>query len=520
MKRRDFLTRSTLFTSGIIMAGQLRALAQAQAESAATSGAAVVIDPKPLFEISPHLYMQFMEPLGVTDSSVEAAWDYNRDDWRKDFVETTKDLAPGMIRYGGLLSRYYKWREGIGPAAKRPWFRNYVWGGKEPHRVGTHEFVDFCRRVGAEPMYCVNFRGDGEKRYATTPEGDRTGDEREAADWVSYANEPDHAERKANGHAVPFNLKLWQLGNETSYGNACFKKDEAIATTIEFAKAMRSRDASIKLIGWGDNGWASDLVEKAGEHIDYVAAHMMGQTPVRRDTILRSWKYQAEPERAWAELMEMIRPRIEEKLLALEESLAGPKSKVPIAITEGHLSLAPHNSNPILTEWLTGVYHARAMNLYQRHGGRVKIATTADFNGNRWTTNAVIHHVPAGVSYLLPAGAVARLFKRHNGTEGVAVKSAPRALDLDASRTGNKIFLHVANMNYSGAAEASFAVDGMVVTGGRVLEIAPENPRQEISPLNPEVFKPVEHALAAADQYRYRFPPRSVSVVELDCRPV
>jgi len=55
------------------------------------------------------------------------------------------------------------------------------------------------------------------------------------------------------------------------------------------------------------------------------------------------------------------------------------------------------------------------MNLYQRHGARVKIAHDADFNGTRWTTNALIHQMPAGMSYLLPAGAVARLFKRHNG---------------------------------------------------------------------------------------------------------
>jgi len=518
MKRREFLKRSAGLAGGMIAASQIKALAQAQAVEAARSGGAVVIDPKPLFEISPHLYMQFMEPLGVTDSSVEAAWDYNRDDWRKDFVETTADLAPGMMRFGGLFSRYYKWREGIGPAAKRPWMRNYVWGGKETHRVGTHEFVDFCRRVNAEPMYCVNFLGDGEKRYQTTPEGSRTGDAREAADWVSYTNDPDHAERKTNGHAAPFNLKFWQLGNETSYGNACFKKDEAIATTIEFAKAMRERDRSLKLIGWGDNGWASDLVDRAGGHIDYVAVHMMGQTPVRKDTVLRGWKYQAEPERAWVELMEMIGPRIEQKLLALEESLAKRNPQLPIAITEGHLSLPPHNSNPILTEWLTGVYHARAMNLYQRHGARVKIATTADFNGNRWTTNAVIHQVPGGVSYLLPAGAVARLFKRHNGREGVAVKSSPADLDICASRTGDKIFLHVANMNYSGSRETSFAVAGMIVTGGRILEIAPENPRQEISPLNPDVFKPVERPLSSSDVVKCRFPARSVNVVELDCR--
>jgi hypothetical protein len=158
------------------------------------------------------------------------------------------------------------------------------------------------------------------------------------------------------------------------------------------------------------------------------------------------------------------------------------------------------------------------MNLYQRHGARVKIATTADFNGNRWTTNAVIHQVPGGVSYLLPAGAVARLFKRHNGREGVAVKSSPTNLDICASRTGDRIFLHVANLNYSGSVEASFAVAGMTVTGGSVREIAPENPRQEISPLNPDVFKPVERPLPNGGAVQWRFPARSVSVVELDCR--
>lgn len=519
MKRRDFIKCSAGLAGTVIAAGQIRALAQSQSEAATRSGGALVIDPKPLFDISPHLYMQFMEPLGVTDSSVEAAWDYERDDWRRDFIETTKDLAPGMMRFGGLLSRYYKWREGIGPAAKRPPYRNYVWGGLEPHRAGTHEFVDFCRRVGAEPMYCVNFLGDGDKRYFNTREGNRTGDAREAADWVSYSNDPDHAERKANGAAEPFNMKYWQLGNETSYGEHVFKKDEAIATTIEFAKAMRERDLALKLIGWGDSGWAADLVKRAGEHIDYVAVHMMGQTPIGRLTVLRGNLYQTEPERAWNELMELIVTRVETKLTGVEEALEKSNSTHGLAITEGHLSLQPHNSNPILTEWLTGVYHARTMNLYQRHGDRVKIATAADFNGNRWTTNAVIHQVPAGVSYLLPVGAVARLFKRHNGEQGVAVKSSPADLDVCASRTGDKVVLHVANMNYSGAVEATFAVNGMTVTAGRVWEIAPDNPRQEVSPINPDVFKPVERPLPAGGSVKWRFPARAVSAVELDCRP-
>ncbi len=232
--------------------------------------------------------------------------------------------------------------------------------------------------------------------------------------------------------------------------------------------------------------------------------------------MLRGLKYQAAPEVAWAELMQMVHERVEKKLLALEAALAGRKSRAGIAVTEGHLSLAPHNANPILSEWLTGVYHARVLNLYQRHGATVRIATAADFNGTRWTTNALIHQVPAGVSYLMPAGAVARLFKRHNGKQGITVKAQPSDLDVAASRTGDKFFLHVANMNYSRSVEATLAVEGRALTGGRVLEIAPEDPRQEVSPLNPDVFKPREHALAPAPVVKWRFPARSVSAVELE----
>jgi hypothetical protein len=109
-----------------------------------------------------------------------------------------------------------------------------------------------------------------------------------------------------------------------------------------------------------------------------------------------------------------------------------------------------------------------------------------------------------------------RLFKVHNGTHGIAVKSAPANLDVAASRTGDKIFLHIANRNYSGAIETTFAAVGHKISSGRVFEIAPEIPRQEVSPLNPDVFDPREHALPSGETFKWRFPARSVSVVELN----
>lgn len=511
MQRRDFLKQAAI-----------GAAAQSTARAANTN--TIVIDPKPLFEISPYLYMQFMEPLGSTDASVEASWNYDADDWRKDFVDIVRDLAPDVVRFGGLFSRYYHWREGVGPVVKRPWMRNYVWGGKETNRVGTHEFVDFCRRVGAAPLYCVNFLSDGEARYRSTREGNRTGDAQEAADWVSYANDPENRERRDNGAVQPLNIKLWQIGNETSYGNVTFLKDESIAHTLEFAKAMKERDRSIQLIGWGDRGrgsglWAGDLLKRAGEYLDFVAIHMMGQSPKRPDTVLKGFRYQKEPERAWAELLELS-DAIEKRVTELDQAIADAGSNAGIAITEGHLSLSPHNTNSILYEWLSAAYHARSLNIYQRHGKRVKIATAADFQGNRWTNTAVMLPTPRGRSYLMPVGSIARLFKTHNGKQGVAVKSAPSSLDIASSRTGEKVYLHVANLEYRTSVDVTFAVNDMRITGGRVFEIAPEDPRAYVNQDQPEVFKPKETALPPQAIAKWRFSAGSVCAVELDVEAV
>lgn len=497
----------------------LRALPLMAAAQVAPAGATLVVDPAPLFDISPWLYMQFMEPLGTTDSSVEAAWDYDKDDWRADFIEKVRDLAPGVIRFGGLYSRHYRWRECVGPAEKRPVTRNWFWGGKETNRVGTHEFVDLCRRTGAEPLYCVNFLSDGEKRFLRTSEGNRTADAAEAAEWVSYANDPDHAGRKANGAAEPLNIRLWQLGNETSYGNVTFQRDESIAHTIEFARAMRQRDRNLQLIGWGDRQkkdeplWAGELLKRAGEHIDLVAIHMMGQSPIRKDTVLRGLRYQRDPERAWMELLELS-DVVERRVSELEAVIADSGQKKGIAITEGHLSLPPHNANPILAEWLTAAYHARSLNIYQRHGALVKIATAADFQGNRWTVNAVTLQTPRGLTYLMPVGSIMRLFGRFNGKQGVAVAKAPGGLDVAASRDGDRIYLHVANLNYRSPVRTMFGVKGRTVTGGRVISIAPEDLREYVGLDQPDVFVPVEKALDGG--LSWSFPPGAVAVVELE----
>jgi len=78
-KRREFLKAVGIGTAAAAAAAKTRTASGAPVSPAKN---VLTIDPTPLFELSPHLYMQFMEPLGVTDSSVDAAWDFLGDGWR------------------------------------------------------------------------------------------------------------------------------------------------------------------------------------------------------------------------------------------------------------------------------------------------------------------------------------------------------------------------------------------------------------------------------------------------------
>ena len=114
------------------------------------------IFPKEKHLISPYLYMQFMEPLGVCDTSVDAAWDFVEERWHEPLIEKVRELAPTMVRFGGCFASYYHWKEAVGRYCDRVPMINYCWGGIHANHVGTHEVIDFCRRVDAEQkLHCV-----------------------------------------------------------------------------------------------------------------------------------------------------------------------------------------------------------------------------------------------------------------------------------------------------------------------------------------------------------------------------
>ena len=193
--------------------------------------------------------------------------------------------------------------------------------------------------------------------------------------------------------------------------------------------------------------WAGDLGQRAGEHLDYVAIHLMGQRPIRKDTVLRGLRYQEAPEQAWQELVELsdnvekkVPPWSRSSRPAIEagdrghggtpEPAAAQRQPDPHGVALRRLPCAVDEHLPA----------ARGQGEDRHRGGLLRDAMDRQRGDDAGTP---------GVSYLTPVGSAMRLFRRHNGKQGVAVRSAPANLDIAASRSGNKLFLHVVNTDYS-----------------------------------------------------------------------
>jgi alpha-L-arabinofuranosidase len=214
--RREFL-RSSLLTAGAVVCSKPTQLA-AQAASA-DSYIEILLD-EPLGTISPNVYGHFTEHLGglVYDgvwvgenSRIE-----NVKGIRKRLVDEMRKIKAPVIRYpGGCFADSYDWRDGVGPAEKRPrrtnfWEEADTKSAPENHkyetnRFGTNEFVQFCRLTGAQPYLAANLRSlPAEEFYR----------------WVEYCNSPAGSTtlaemRAASSSTEPFNVKFWGVGNES-----------------------------------------------------------------------------------------------------------------------------------------------------------------------------------------------------------------------------------------------------------------------------------------------------------------
>ncbi|MCX7016474.1 MAG: hypothetical protein NTW86_28605 [Candidatus Sumerlaeota bacterium] len=190
------------------------------------------------------------------------------DGWDPEVVALYKQSGIRVLRFpGGNFVSGYHWKDGVGPRDQRPVRKNPAWGGVEFNAVGTDEWIRFCELIGARPMICVN-AGNGAAE--------------EAADWVEYCNGSTETKwgsvRDRNGHAAPYGVKLWEVGNEL-YGGwqiGHVTADQYAPRYDAFARAMWARDPSIRLLANGNTvEWDRTVARDAREPLQTFTLHRL-----------------------------------------------------------------------------------------------------------------------------------------------------------------------------------------------------------------------------------------------------
>jgi alpha-N-arabinofuranosidase len=233
-------------------------------------------------EISPLIFGGFAEHMGrciyegIYDPASPLA---DSRGFRPDVMSALKDINYRVMRYpGGNFVSGYRWQDGIGPKENRPRRRALAWRSIETNQFGPDEFMEFARELGTEPMWAVNLG---------------TGTIQEAADLVEYMNLPTGTHfsdlRAANGHADPYGVKYWCLGNEMDGPWQIGQMDAATYAekAVQAAKLMRWVDPSIQTIACGSSStsmptypdWDRTVLDRTYDQIDYFSMHHYAANP-------------------------------------------------------------------------------------------------------------------------------------------------------------------------------------------------------------------------------------------------
>jgi alpha-L-arabinofuranosidase len=348
------------------------------AQEAPTPATATIRGDTPAAPYDRRIFTQFAEHLGTgiygglwvgPNSRIP-----NTRGFRNDVIGALKALGVPVIRWpGGCFADEYHWREGVGPRAKRPVKINTHWGGvTEPNTVGTHEFFDLAEQIGAEAYVAGNV-GNG------TPQ--------EMAEWVEYMTAPAGSlaeERKRNGHAAPWKVPYFGVGNELWGCGGNMRPEYAADLTRRYSTFIKAPAGTrILKIAAGANvddyKWTETLIREAAGQIDALSLHYY--------TVPGGWPPRASAsqfdEAGWAETLAgaVKMDELITKHVAIMDRY-DPKKRIWLAVDEwGTWYAGDPGTNPgflrqqnTLRDALVAAVH---LNIFARHTDRVKMTAIA-----------------------------------------------------------------------------------------------------------------------------------------------
>jgi len=335
---------------------------------------------------------------------------------RADTLTLLKELDSPIYRWpGGNFVSGYDWRDGIGPRDLRPPRKNPAWQGIEHNDFGIDEFIAYCREIRTEPLVVVN-TGLGSPELA--------------AAMVEYCNGPATSKwgkrRAANGHAKPYSVVWWGVGNEM-YGGWQLGHTTVEAYTTrhnEFVRAMRVVDPKIKLVAVGATGkWSEATLTKCASAMDMLSEHFYCQSKPGLEAHV-------------AQIPDNVRRKAlaHRKYHKTLPSLQKRKTMIPIALDEWNYWYGKHLYGELGTRYFLkdALGIARGLHEMYRNNdvfGMAMYAQTVNVIGCIKTTKTAAAFATTG----LPL----KLYRKHFGPDAVEVKGRATPLDVVASITAD-----------------------------------------------------------------------------------
>jgi len=348
----------------------------------------------------------------------------NIEGFRPEVLRVLKELDAPVYRWpGGNFVSGYNWKDGLGDPDRRPPRKNPAWLGVEHNDVGIHEFMRFCELLGTEPYIAVN-SGQGNETLAA-----------EEVEYVNGAAEtPMGKGRAANGHAAPWKVKFWSIGNEM-YGDWQLGHMPLADYALKhnrFAGVMRAKDPTIKLIGVGAVGpWTEGMLKESAKFMDYISEHFYVQS---QPGLLSHVNLAPREVKAIADAHRKYR-----------QTIPGAKeADIPIALDEWNYWYGPHVYGELGTQYFLkdALGIAAGLHEYFRNSDIIYMANYAQ------TVN-VIGAIKTSKTEAVfdTTGQVLKLYRNHYGTIPVKVGGTPEPLDVAAAWKEGKKVLTVAVVN-------------------------------------------------------------------------
>jgi alpha-N-arabinofuranosidase len=491
--------------------------------------------------IDPNIYGQFVEHLGR--GVYEGIWVGpdaaipNVRGIRSDVVAALRRIKVPVVRWpGGCFADGYHWRDGIGPADKRPRGLNAAWGKTpETNAFGTHEFMDFLGQIEARPFVSVNLG---------------SGSVREADDWLRYMTAPQDSapgqERAANGRALPWEVPFIGVGNESWGCGGNMTADTYAAAFRHYAAFLRTYSGErAKLIAVGadtdDYAWTDRVMAQAMVwRPQPTPLALTMDKPLMWGLSLHFYTFAGNDwhakgrnvgfdENGWAAAL--ARADLTDEIIRRHSEIMDrydPGKRVALAVDEWGGWFESEKDAPsqlyLESTLRDALVAAKSLNIFQRHADRVRMANLAQM------VNVIQSLVLTRGAQMVvtPTYHVFDMYKVHQGAQALPARvETPDyvqgdvrlpGIDLSASRdAGGKVHVTIANLDPARPNRVTIHLDGGHWRGAaaQVLTADRIDTRVTFDKRDPFLPRPLPVRLSGSD-VELVLPSKSVTVLEVE----